>query len=146
MAELDRAAIAVRLSQARTEAGLTQPELADVLEMHPRSVQNYENPKLARVPFEHLGAWADATGVTKEWLLHGNEFVATSPDRIGAIEERLTAIEQKLDELASSTVDPEVLERLEAAVGKLAGEAQRLSELAARLERRAPSQDAAETD
>lgn len=74
MAELDRAAISARISEARDRrAGLTQPELAELLSVHWRTIQDWESPKNATVPWDRLGEIAEATGVTKEWLLHGDQ-------------------------------------------------------------------------
>jgi transcriptional regulator with XRE-family HTH domain len=89
MAELDRAAIALRLAQAREEAGLTQEELAELLDLHWRTIQNYESPKVDRIPFGLLGQWAEATGVTREWLLFGEELVAQ--EEVRALFEELGA-------------------------------------------------------
>ena len=73
MAELDRAAISLRIAEARDKrAGLTQPELADIIGVHWRTVQDWESPKNPTVPWDRLGEIAEATGLTKEWLLHGD--------------------------------------------------------------------------
>jgi transcriptional regulator with XRE-family HTH domain len=84
MAELDRAAISVRLGQARDQAGIKQTELADALQrdgepLHFRTVQNYESPKNPRVPWDLLDQWATITGTTKEWLLHGDDLTPELP-------------------------------------------------------------------
>lgn len=78
MEELDRAAISVRLAESRANARLSQPEMAELLQrggepLHWRTVQNYESPKNDRVPWDLLGQWAEATGTSKEWLLHGDQ-------------------------------------------------------------------------
>lgn len=87
MAELDRAAISLRLAESREQAGLTQEEMADLLGIHFRSVQNYESPKKDRIPWDKLDEWARITGVTKEWLLHGREAAGTS-DGLGELLDR----------------------------------------------------------
>lgn len=117
MAELDRAAISVRLQQARVEAGLTQPELGEALSepLHWRTIQNYERPSLPRIPWGILDEWARITGTTKEWLLHGDEAPLLGVQRLERMEallERLTvAVETALGPL--SPLSPE--ERVEAA-------------------------------
>jgi len=104
MAELDRAAISLRIAEARDKrAGLTQPELADVLRVHWRTVQDWESPKNANVPWDRLGEIATATGVTKEWLLHGDRH-----DAEPVTAEELAALRRDLDEVRA------VLGRLEA--------------------------------
>jgi DNA-binding transcriptional regulator YiaG len=82
MAELDRAAICARISQAREEAGLTQPELGDSLSppVHWRTVQTWESVKKPRVPWDRLDDIARVTGTSKEWLLHGD--LPTAPEGI----------------------------------------------------------------
>ena len=99
MAELDRATISDRLGRAREEAGLTQTEMAELLSVHWRTVQNYESPKENVVPFDLLDEWARITGRPKEWLLHGSEAVVAADDRLDAIEERLGRIEEQLARL-----------------------------------------------
>lgn len=94
MAELDRAAISIRMGQSREQAGLTQPEIADLLHppVHFRSVQDWESPRKRVVPFDRLDEWARLTKSTREWLIYGEE----------AIEgDRLARVEQRLEELFS---------------------------------------------
>lgn len=82
MAELSRAAIHARIQQAREEAGLDQSELADLLGTHTRTIQNWESKTPPRpgakliVPWDRLGEIARVTGVTRDWLLHGDAFQA----------------------------------------------------------------------
>jgi transcriptional regulator with XRE-family HTH domain len=119
MAELDRAAISVRLAESRDEAGLTQEEMAEALQrdgtpLHWRSVQNYESPKIDRVPWDLLDQWARITGTTKEWLLHGRDTGTTG--------------------LSEKTV-----ERFEAAVALFVRDVARLEAVADRLEQEPPA-------
>ena len=97
MSELDRAAIARRLQEARKRSGLTQKEMADVLHVHERSIQDWESVSKAAIPFDRLDEWATTTGVTKVWLLQGDEFVEAGV--------RLARIEGRLEELASGMAD-----------------------------------------
>jgi transcriptional regulator with XRE-family HTH domain len=99
LVELDRAAISRRIAQAREQAGLRQPELAESLRepVHFRTVQMWERGQRNRkgehqwvVPWDRLGEIAEITGVTKEWLLHGEELPAADP----SVSERLDRIEQ----------------------------------------------------
>ena len=99
MGELDRAAISVRLGQSRDEAGLTQPEMGELLSVHFRTVQNYESPKEHVVPFDRLDEWARITGRPKEWLLHGDDPVVLGDDRLGAIERELQQLGERLDQV-----------------------------------------------
>jgi transcriptional regulator with XRE-family HTH domain len=96
MGEIDRAAISLRLAQARAEVGLNQPEMAELLTVHWRSVQNYESPKMRVIPFDRLDQWAQITGRTKEWLLHGDEPLIVADDRLAAIEMELREIRDQL--------------------------------------------------
>lgn len=70
MSELERLAICARIKQARQQAGLTQEELADLLHVRQRTIHNYETD---RVPWRLVSQIAEATGVTSQWLLHGDE-------------------------------------------------------------------------
>ncbi len=69
MAEIEREAVCARIARARKEAGLTQPEVADLLGLSLRSYQDYES---FRVPFRRLDQIADILGTTKRWLLYGD--------------------------------------------------------------------------
>ena len=97
MGEIDRAAISLRLAQARAEVGLNQAEMAELLTVHFRSIQNYESPKRHVIPFDRLDQWAQVTGRTKEWLLHGDEPQIVADDRLETIEEQLRKISERLD-------------------------------------------------
>jgi transcriptional regulator with XRE-family HTH domain len=66
--ELEPERIRARLRQAREEAGFTQQQLADVLGVHKRSVENYEN---LRVPWDLLNEYARATNRSSEWFIYG---------------------------------------------------------------------------
>jgi transcriptional regulator with XRE-family HTH domain len=87
MAELQKADITARIREARIESGLTQPEMAELLDVGSRTYQNYESD---RVPWGLLGRIADATGRSVPWLLHGRE----EPPIEG-----LADLERKLDKL-----------------------------------------------
>lgn len=94
MAELDRAAISLRLAESREQAGLTQDEMADLLGIHFRSIQNYESPKVDRIPWDKLDEWGRVTATTKEWILHGIE--ASEPV---ALQEILDRFDRHHDEV-----------------------------------------------
>lgn len=73
-----------RLRKAREDMGYTQQQLATAAEISLRTVSNYENPeydKERKRPF--IRAWAFATGVPLDWLLHGT---VTGPDDTGGQE------------------------------------------------------------
>lgn len=61
--------ICARIKQARVEAGFTQEDMAALLNVTTRAWQNYEH---IRVPFRRLAEIAKLSGVTQEWLLHGD--------------------------------------------------------------------------
>lgn len=115
MAELQREEITARIKQARKEAGLSQPEMAELIEVADRTYQNYE---ATRVPWGLIGKIAEVTGRDSKWLLHGDNPVASEPtaDLIGALEARdsqLDRIESKLDELTKQLARIEFERELE---------------------------------
>ena len=93
--EMDRAAISTRLKASREEAGVTQEEMAEILKVHVRSIQDYERPSLKTVPFDRLDEWAAATGTTKTWLLQGDS--AVESDRLAELESRLESVAGALE-------------------------------------------------
>lgn len=119
MAELQKAEITARIKQARKEAGLTQPELAELLDVTPRTYQNYES---TRVPWSLIAKIAEATGTSTRWLLHGVEdepapmIPVDLMDKLNEMTQRLDALDQmkrRLDgiEAALSVSAGERLER-----------------------------------
>ncbi len=102
MVELQREDICARIQQARLEAGLKQHEMAELLEAHPRSIQNYESD---RVPWDKLGQIAEITGKSKVWLLHGGEAQEPASNGIASLEREVMEVKRKLDELLAAT-DP----------------------------------------
>ena len=92
MAELSRAAIAQRIAAAREQAGLTQPELGELMHVHYRTVQDWESLKKPATPWDRMDELAAVTGVTKQWILHG-EHEGAVPDaeslalRLGVLED-----------------------------------------------------------
>ena len=101
VAQLDPGAIQARIRQARTEAGLTQQELADLIERHKRTVENYEN---VRVPdFAELNKIARVLNRRVEWFLHGDGAVAQGEeldeirDELASLRRAIEALDRKLD-------------------------------------------------
>lgn len=95
MSELQRQDIVRRIRQARKEAGLSQPEMADAINVAPRTYQNYES---SRVPWGLINDIARVSGKSPEWLLHGEP--APVPDInaiLGGTGGRLQVVEAKLD-------------------------------------------------
>lgn len=94
MAEISAAEIGGRIKQARHEAGLSQHELADALQLHYRTVQNWESRANPTMPeWKRLEDIAGVLGVSKEWLLHGD--AAGDP----ALSEQVNALREELAEI-----------------------------------------------
>ena len=112
LAELERAEISSRIKQARTEAGLTQQELADLMQVHWRTIQTWEQDQ--RVPWDRLEDIGKATGRTRDWLLHGRD-EQPAPDQtelIAAVSEvqrlleRLVALAEARSTMPQSEPEP----------------------------------------
>jgi transcriptional regulator with XRE-family HTH domain len=101
MARINRAAIKLRLKESLAQSGLKQHEMADILHVHVRSVEDYVSPKNNTVPFDRLDEWGAATGVSTEWLLHGDAAPIRDPlDRaqLADLVERLGRLVTLLEE------------------------------------------------
>ncbi len=88
-----------RIRQAREQAGLRQEDLADLIGMSTRQVQNYEAADSK--PYAKLRAIAGATGVSVEWLLQGDEAVTPPGDlheRLGRLEKMVAEVLRRLDD------------------------------------------------
>lgn len=98
MDELELAEICARLKLAREQAGLSQEAIGEMLDppVGQRAVANYEK---SRVPWRYLGQWAEITGTTRPWLMHGEQ-AAELPEaverRLAGLEARLGALEAKV--------------------------------------------------
>jgi transcriptional regulator with XRE-family HTH domain len=114
MAELQKQEISKRIQQARREAGLTQVQLAELIDTGGRAVQNYENPNHPTVPWKLLSKIAMATGRSERWLLHGDDSYEPS-ERILM---RLAELEHKLDLLLNHASAGETVTDLAEAVDR----------------------------
>jgi transcriptional regulator with XRE-family HTH domain len=91
-----------RIKQARERAGLRQEDLADLIGMSTRQVQNYEAGESKQ--YAKLRAIANATGSTVEWLLgtatdrDGDGDPGTTARQLVDLRESLDRIEQMLRE------------------------------------------------
>lgn len=108
--------ICARIQQARVEAGFTQEDLAGLLNITTRAMQNYERN---RVPFRRLEEIAKLTNVSQEWLLRGDPEPIAPPvellQEVAASTESLMASQESVHERLG-----EVLDRLARIEAKLA--------------------------
>ena len=90
--------ICARIKQARIEAGFTQQEIADLLNMTMRGYQNYES---SRVPFRELDKIADLTGRSQEWFLRGDDEVTatTQPEVLARLDQLEASVESLRQEI-----------------------------------------------
>ena len=112
MAELQRQEINARIAQARKEAGLTQEEIADLLDVKARTYQNYESIERGRVPWDLMSRISDITGRSLRWLLHGEDDAEPSMQ----VMLQLAAMERKLDELLARDTPADAITDLADAV------------------------------
>lgn len=100
--EIEPERIRARLRQARKEAGLSQAALAELLEVHKRSIENYEN---VRVPWDHLNEYARLTNRPTEWFLYGDAALPPEGQLLALVEtvdhltSDLTQIQERIAEL-----------------------------------------------
>lgn len=92
--ELEPEKIRARLRQARKETGLSQQELAELLNVHKRTIENYEN---VRVPWDHMNEYAKVTNRPVEWFLYGE--MALPPE--GELAALVETVDVLTGELAS---------------------------------------------
>ena len=102
--EIEPEKIRARLRQARKEAGLSQQQLAELLNVHKRTIENYEN---VRVPWDHLNEYARFTNRPAEWFLYGEAALppegelAALAETVEHLGEDLASIRERLDALES---------------------------------------------
>lgn len=66
------AEIGSRIAQARQDAGLSQAQLADILDVTPRMVQHYESG--TSIPYKHFDRLEQLFDVSLGWLMYGESF------------------------------------------------------------------------
>lgn len=109
MAELDRAEISNRIRLARKQAGFRNRQmLADVMQVHWRTIEDWENPKHANVPWDRMEELSGVLNVQKMWILHGEDVVG---------EAALASLDSRLEELEALTETG--FRALEAAISQL---------------------------
>jgi transcriptional regulator with XRE-family HTH domain len=102
VAQLDPEGIRARIREARKAAGLTQQEMADALEVHKRTVENYER---FRVPdYKMLNQIARVTDRPLEWFLHGAG--VSEDDRLDAALAELGAVREQVEEILALLREP----------------------------------------
>lgn len=102
MQQFENAEIGARIAQARKETnGMTQEQLADLLNVSKRSVQDYEAG--ITMPWKHFQALQTVFGRSLHWFLHGEE--SSQGVDADVIEEKLDRIEQALEALVAR-LDP----------------------------------------
>jgi transcriptional regulator with XRE-family HTH domain len=104
----ERRLVGARITRARKESGLTQAELAAMLGITTRSVQNYESGAI--VPWRHLSHIETITRRRSGWLLRGDGGPGEVEGTIGALlavmeqhhvvlREHLRILKQNMDRL-----------------------------------------------
>jgi transcriptional regulator with XRE-family HTH domain len=93
--------IGARIVQARQAIGLSQAQLAEILDVSPRMVQHYESG--ASIPYKHFDRLEQLFDVSLGWLMYGEGFDVASggldPDLLAG---RHDAIMAKLEEIAEN--------------------------------------------
>lgn len=90
---LEEEQIRERIRQARKEAGLTQEQLADLLHVHKRTVEEWER---TYVPWNHISGIASATGKDEAWLLHGGS--VADPSGVATLQRDVEELRARVDQ------------------------------------------------
>lgn len=127
MAHLEATAIRARIQEAREQAGLSQPDMAALLGVITRTVQNYEAHAgvSAKVPYDRLGDIADITGTSLKWLLHGDDDEQTQfTARLDTFDQGLADVRNELASLIGLlTGEPETKATLRDTIAQIFEEA-----------------------
>lgn len=105
MAPEPHARVGARIALARREAGLTQSELAELLGITTRSVQNYESGAI--IPYRHLRRIESLTQRRHGWLLSDDTSSGALEDSVAelldAMEQHTARLRERLDALRETT-------------------------------------------
>lgn len=118
MTELDHVAISKRRAISRHQAGFSQKEMASLLGVHVNTVANWENPKKKTLRFDRLDEWAGLTGVTKEWLLLGDEPERGLREEVVLLRREVARLAQQVPQEPQSDVTLAEDDRADATLGK----------------------------
>lgn len=90
--------IGARIAQARKEqgAGMTQEQLAELLNVSSRSVQDYEAG--LTIPWKHFQRLEEIFKTPMSWFLHGEE-PASKENELAALREELGVVRAMLEEI-----------------------------------------------
>lgn len=91
--ELDQDQIATRIRDAMRVAGVTNVQLAEIMEVHRNTVYLWIRRDSPIIPWSRMGELAGVLGTTKEWLLHGGD-LPLPPAARTEIAELRAAVEQ----------------------------------------------------
>lgn len=102
MQQFEQQAIGARIAQARKEqGGMTQEQLADLLNVSKRSVQEYEAGNV--VPWKHFQQMATILKRPVEWFLHGEDDPAGTPAAlVAALQEIDSSLGERLAQLEAT--------------------------------------------
>ena len=97
--------VGARIALARREAGYTQSELAELLGITTRSVQNYESGAI--IPYRHLARIETLTQRRHGWLLSddatGGGLEDSVAELLDAMERHTALLRERLDALRHTT-------------------------------------------
>lgn len=102
---INRVAVKERLREARDSVGLTQDELAELVGVHIGTIKEWENVNRQSLPFKKLDEVTRALGVSRDWLLYGNDrddqrvFQEGVQQVLAALGDAVTHLDRRLDEL-----------------------------------------------
>jgi HTH-type transcriptional regulator, cell division transcriptional repressor len=88
--------IGERIARARTEAGLTQEELAELIGVSTRSLQGYEAGAVK--PYRHMAKLSSTLNRPVAWFLHGEE-EDTRLSETQSLRERVEGLADQLDRI-----------------------------------------------
>jgi transcriptional regulator with XRE-family HTH domain len=88
-----------RIAQARHEAGgMTQPELAELIKVAPRTMQAYEQGEI--VPYKKLRELERFLNRPAAWFLHGDDALRARDDQFDQILKELRSLRREVAKLA----------------------------------------------
>ena len=91
--------IGERIKEARRQAGLTQDELADLVEVTTRTIQAYEAGDIDA--YRKLNKLASVLNREVSWLLHGDEEAIPDDDRLGQVVHKLEELGAAIERVES---------------------------------------------
>jgi len=107
-----RQAISARIKELRGRRGMTQPQVADAVDVSLRTYQNWEaGGGTSGENYERLG---EVLGASYDYLMTGGDVMPPTADVLGRLDHLQASVDRILERLEAAEVEREILAAVQA--------------------------------